>query len=149
MNSIVALVVAVVFSGCGRDEASSHTTLLELTVPALEERDRTVIEALDELNQQLSKLYPDHPNLPIIIERGDPWIDMGDEDLIVPSLPEQRLGERLRVFSAGTLHGHMALSHNDFIIFKTWHNGVPAAAPEERPQGFGFDTRQTGANKPE
>ncbi|MFT5882864.1 MAG: hypothetical protein ACI9FG_001372 [Crocinitomicaceae bacterium] len=81
-----------------------------------------LIEVLRVINQSLEKRYPEHPHLPLIIERHEhPNMDRGHEkvdiDLIDQDIP---LLEVLQVLATGSLT-HWRFSDNGYIIFKTWH----------------------------
>ena len=111
----------------------------KLTVPATEISDQSIVAVIENFNETLNDLYPEHPQLPIIIERSRYPNDGGDE-VVSLVLPEQELG--LRLNSIPSIHTHWTISHNGFIIFKTWHLGV---IDESAFDGF-FPKADAGSN---
>lgn len=114
-------------------EPEEAPELIELTLPATKTEGVSLLEALESLNGDLAVRYPDHPYLPIIVQRAvNPSNDLGNARADF-SFPEQALFARIRHLSEGTM-SHWELSENGFIIFNTWHRPHYSSddlAPEE------------------
>ena len=94
----------------------------DILTPALDVRDVKLITILRDLDDYLRKNHPDHPNLPLVIDRHPNAPGDFGETKITAKLPKQPLPERLRIL-AGLSLTHWTMSDNDIVIFKTWHLG--------------------------
>lgn len=121
MRILLITTLSLLLSACGQEPSYVEIAPEKLTLPATEIREQSIVSVIESINKTLTDLYPEHPKLPIIIERSRYPNDGGDE-IVSLVLPEQELG--LRLNSIPSVHTHWTKSHNGFVIFKTWHLGV-------------------------
>ena len=123
---LITIITVLSITGCQKNEIEQtivkYVDLDDMVISGNVVDKENLIEILRAINQSLETRYPNHPNLPLIIERHDhPNWDQGDDkvdiDLIDKDIP---FLEVLSMLATSSLT-HWKFSDNGYIIYKTWH----------------------------
>ena len=100
--------------------ANEVTKLEDLKIPATKYEDIKLRVVLADLNSTLAKLYPNHPQLPIVIEEHHDLEMSNANKKINLSLTEHTLSIQLHILFTLTMT-HCEFSENGLLIYKMWN----------------------------